>query len=124
MIRVLFIINALLTIPFGILALIAPEALFLKFGMDLPPAGVLVARGYAATLISYGLVLFLMRNTTDRSALKAFLYSMAIFNLIETIIQGIAGTRGVANAMIWGTAVTHSGIFALCVIAIARRKPS
>lgn len=124
MIKVLFIVNALLTLPFGVLALIAPETLFQQFGLDLSPAGVLIARGYAATLIAYGLVLFLMRNTRDPGTLKAFLYSMVIFNLVETIIQGVAGSRGVANAMIWATAVIHSGVFALCVLALARRKIS
>ena len=124
MIKVLFIVNALLTLPFGVLALIEPETLFRQFGLDLNPAGALLARGYATTLVAYGMVLFLMRNTRDAGTSKAFLYSMVIFNLVETIIQGVAGTRGVANAMIWVTAVIHSGVFALCIVALARRKAS
>jgi hypothetical protein len=54
MVRLLFIVNTLLTLPFGVLALAAPSALFAQFGIQLDAGGALIARGYGATLVAFG----------------------------------------------------------------------
>jgi hypothetical protein len=101
-VKSLFVVNALLTFPFGVLALAAPAALFAQFGLHLDPAGELIARGYGATLVAYGVVLFLERQSADRRTARVFLVSMVLFNAIEAVIQGIAGWQGIAAGMIFG----------------------
>jgi hypothetical protein len=119
----LFIVNALLTFPFGVLALAAPVALFAQFGLRLDAAAELIARGYGATLVAYGVVLFLERQSADGRTVRAFLLSMALFNSIEAVIQGVAGTQGVAAVMIFGNVAIHAVVAVLSFIALSRRQP-
>lgn len=120
MVKALFILNVLLTLPFGILALAMPETVFAQFGLQLDAAGALVARGYGATLVGYGLVLLLMRSTTDPRTVKRFLWSMTAFNAIEAVIQGIAGAQGVALPMIYGNVALHGVVALACLVAMSR----
>jgi hypothetical protein len=64
-IKSLFILNTLLTFPFGVLALAMPATLFVQFGLQLDAAGKLIARGHGATLVAYGVILYLMRQSVD-----------------------------------------------------------
>ena len=122
MVKSLFVLNALLTFPFGVLALAAPAALFAQFGLRLDAAGELIARGYGATLVAYGLVLYLERQSADRRTVRPFLLSMVLFNSIEAVIQGIAGVQGIAATMIFGNVAIHAGVAAFSVIALSRQQ--
>ncbi len=117
MTKALFYINAVLTFPFGVAALAAPAAVFAQFGVRLDAAGQLIARGYAATLLGYGLVLFLMRSTTDRPTAAAFLLSMVVFNTVEAVIQGVAGVQAVAAPIIFGNVALHGVVALACLVA-------
>ena len=122
MVKSLFILNALLTFPFGVLALAAPAALFAQFGLQLDAAGELIARGYGATLVAYGVVLYLERQSADRRTVRPFLLSMVLFNSIETVIQGIAGVQGIAATMIFGNVAIHAAVAVLSVSALSRQQ--
>lgn len=122
MVKFLFVLNVLLTLPFGVLALAAPSPLFAQFGLDLDAAGQLIARGYGATLVGYGLVLWLMRGSTDGASVRAFLLSMMAFNAIEAVIQGVAGAQGVALPLIWGNAALHGVVAAACAVALMKNR--
>jgi hypothetical protein len=121
MVKNLFVVNALLTFPFGLLALAAPAAVFAQFGLELDAAGALIARGYGATLVAYGSVLYLMRHSADRRTVKPFLLSMALFNAIEAVIQGVAGMQGVAAPIIFGNVAIHGLVAVLSVVAFSRQ---
>ena len=123
MVKKLFIVNAVLTFPFGVAALAAPAVLFASFGLPLDAAGALIARGYGATLVAYGLVLYLERQSTDPRTARPFLLSMVLFNSIEAVIQGIAGTQGIAATMIFGSVAVHAVVAVLSVIALSRQQP-
>jgi hypothetical protein len=117
MVKILLIVNALLTLPFGVFALIMPLPVFAQFGVQLNDAGALVARGYGATLVGYGLLQFLLRESTNRDLVRSLLLSMAVFNTIEAIIQGAAGVQGVATKVIFGNVVIHAVVAVFCVVA-------
>jgi hypothetical protein len=119
----LFVVNALLTFPFGVLALLAPADLFAQFGLQLEAGAALIARGYGATLVAYGVVVYLERGTADRRTIRPFLVSMVLFNAIEGVIQGIAGAQGIATAMIFGTVAIHAVVAVLSFIALSRQQP-
>ena len=118
MVKALFILNALLTFPFGVLALAVPSALFAHFGLQLNASGELVARGYGATLVAYGVVLYLAPQATDPRSTRPLLLSTVLFNVIEAVIQGIAGARGVAATVIFGSVAIHAVVAVLCVLAL------
>jgi hypothetical protein len=121
-VKSLFILNALLTFPFGVFALAAPASLFARFGIQLDAAGELIARGYGATLVAYGALLYLERQSADRRTVRHCLLSMVLFNVIETVIQGVAGVQGIAAAMIVGTVAIHAVVAVLSVIALSRQE--
>ena len=121
MVKYLLVLNGLLTLPFGIAALAMPTALFAQFGLQLDAAGNLIARGYGATLVAYGLALLLMRATVDARTVKVLLSSMAAFNAIEAIIQAIAGMEAVAQPVIFVTVATHAILCIACLVALSAR---
>ena len=82
-----------------------------------------MARGYGATLLAYGLVLYLERQSADRRTIRSFLLSMVLFNSIESVIQGVAGVQGIAAAIIFGNVATHAVVAVLSVIALSRQQP-
>ena len=104
------------------LGLLFPTQLFAQFGINLDPGGALVARGYATVLIAYGLLLYSMRNSTDMTILRPFVYSMIVFNLLEFVIQSTAGIQGITSEMIWGTVITHGCVFLLSVFAVIKLR--
>jgi hypothetical protein len=119
----LFILNALLTFPFGVLALATPAVVFAQFGLQLDAAGELIARGYGATLVAYGVLLYLERQSANRRTVRPFLLSMVLFNSIEAVIQGSAGVQGVAATMIFGTVAIHAAMAVLSVVALSKQQP-
>lgn len=120
--KYLSIANAVLTVPFGIAALIAPAAVFSGFGIELDPGAELIARGYAATCIGYGLIFWLLRDNSFPNVTKALLLGSILFNLIEATIQCIGGLAGTASPGIWGTALAHSLMTLLSISAYFRQN--
>lgn len=118
--RVLILVNAVLTLPFGIVALWAPTPVFAQFGVQLDAGGALIARGYGATLVAYGIALALLRDETEPRVLRALLLSMVAFNVIEAVIQGMAGMNGVASSAVYGNVVVHAIVAALCLRALSK----
>lgn len=114
MLTPLLIVNALLTLPFGLATLAAPALVFAQFGLRLDPAAALVARGYAATLVGYGLAVWSLRRSRDRAITRPLLLSLVAFNGIEAIIQGVAGAEGLALPVIFVTVVIHAVLCGAC----------
>ena len=118
----LFIINSFLTFPFGIIALIIPQQIFQTYGIDLDVGGQLIARGYGAALVSYGLIYFLLRNIEHTSFKRSLLIVAFLFNLLETIIQTITAIDGIVNSAIWVTVSLHALVALLCMVLLISRS--
>ena len=118
MVRILLYLNILLTLPFGIAALVNPDGLFSEFGLFLDAAGSLVARGYGATLVGFGTSLLLLRKTTDPGVVRSLVVALFLFNLIEATIQGIAGLHGVAHTVIFLNVSLHGSVAVTCLVAL------
>lgn len=121
MVKPLLIVNTLLTLPFGVAALAAPAEVFAQFGLKLDPGGSLIARGYSATLVGYGLVLWLLRHTGERNVIKPLLLSLVAFNGIEAVIQGVAGAQGLALPIIFANAGLHGLVCGACLFAYLKQ---
>jgi hypothetical protein len=115
-------VNALLTFPFGVLALLVPAAIFAPFGIRVDAGDALIARGYGATLVAYGWVLFGLRDVREPVTVRVLLVSMTLFNVVEATVQGIAGISGVAESAIWGTVGVHCAVAIWCLVHIARAR--
>ena len=121
MVKLLLIVNTLLTLPFGIAALAAPAEVFAQFGLKLDPGGMLIARGYSATLVGYGLVLWLLRHTSEATVAKPLLLSLVAFNGIEAVIQGVAGVQGLALPVIFANVGLHGLVCGACLYAYLKQ---
>lgn len=119
MLKALVIVNVLLTVPFGVAALISPEPLFMQFGVELSSAGALVARGYAATLIGYGVLLWGLRTSDSPTVTRYVLLSLVLFNGIEAVVQGVAAYHQVASGAIYANVVIHFLVMIWAAYALA-----
>ena len=102
------------------LALVVPAVLFAPFGLRLDAAGQLIARRYGATLVAYGVVLYLARQSSDGRTVRPLLLSTVLFNSIEAVILCLAGLQGIATTMIFGNVAIHAVVAVLGLIALSR----
>ena len=122
MIKIIFIIGALQTFPFGLGAILFPGNLFSQFGVSLDPAGELIARGYGATLIGFGLVLWGLRNVQLPATQRWLLIGLTFFNAIEATIQFTGGVAGVAQPIIFGNVGLHAAMAVASLMALLRSR--
>ncbi len=120
MIRKLAVVNALLTVPFGIAAFVSPVPVFALFGVHLDGGGELVARGYAATCLGYGLTLWALRAVREPAQARAMVIAMTVFNALEALAQGSAAMQGIAAGGIWVTVGAHAVVTVWCGATLAR----
>ena len=103
----LFLANAVLTAPFGILGLVAPGFAFGQFGLaEMDQATKTLIRGYASACLGYACVMFQLRSTT--SANDALVFASTVFNVAETLLQAHAlWIKAGFNNMVWTTLLSH-----------------
>jgi hypothetical protein len=116
--KIVFWLNAILVLPFGIAALIAPAFVFSNFGMTMDAVASGIARGYAATALGYSLIFLMLRNTTTRETVVALLFGSLVFNTVELLVQIPLFLQGLANAMIWTTIIGHALTAVLSALAL------
>lgn len=122
MTRIIFIISVLQTLPFGLGAVLFPGKLFAQFGISLNPAGELIAQGYGATLVGFGLVLWGLRNVQLPAAQKWLLTGLTLFNAIEAAIQFMGGLAGVAQPIIFGNVGLHAAMAGASLVTLLRAR--
>ncbi len=120
MVRIICILTAILVIPFGIAAVLAPAMVFGQFGMTIDVVGAVVARGYGATALGYGIVFLMLRNAVERGVVLALLVGALVFNGLEVLVQVPFAFAGLANAMIWVTICGHALVGGLAAVALVR----
>lgn len=122
MLKAVFLLNAILTLPFGVIAMVSPGGAFQAFGIVLDPVVHPVVRGYAAACLGYGLVMLLLRDVKDNGTAFALLVGSLVFNALEVAVQLPLALGGGASPAIWGTIVGH-GIAAVMSLAALVRRP-
>jgi hypothetical protein len=120
--KTILTISTAQTLPFGIASVLAPEWLFLQFGVLLDPSGQLVAQGYGATLIALGIALWALRGVQLPQLHMPLLVGVLAFNSIETAVQALGGMAGIAKPIIFGNVGLHAVMATWCAVAIVRVK--
>ena len=120
MTKIIFTISVLQTLPFGLCAITAPVWLFSQFGVSLDSSGELIAQGYGATLIGFGLVLWGLRSARLLETRLWLLAGLALFNAIEAIIQFKGGIAGTAQPIIFGNVGLHAAMAVACIVGLLR----
>lgn len=120
MLKAVFLLNAILVLPFGVIAMVSPGGAFQAFGIALDPAAYPVVRGYAAACLGYGLIMLLLRDVKDNGTAFALLVGSLVFNALEVAIQLPIGFGG-AGPAIWGTIIGHGIAAAMSLYVLVRR---
>lgn len=97
---------------YGISGVLVPNFLLANYGVSTETAVILMTRFFGVALISWGLALWLVSDSTDWVALRAALAAHVVGDAVGVVVS-VAGTAaGTMNAMGW-SAVLIYGVFGL-----------
>lgn len=98
------IVSALVGLGF----LLAPAFALKQYEIPADPHNVMQARYFGATLVPYGLLLWLARGTRDDGALLAILQASVVLDLLGAIISAWSVLAGLQNQMAWSSVVIYA----------------
>lgn len=94
--------KAVVEVVFGIGFVLLPAFVASIFGMDLSPAGTLMARLFGSAFIFGSIVLWLARNApSSDAAVRAIVIGVVVSNAIGFVVTLMASISGVWNALGW-----------------------
>lgn len=94
-------VGGMIAILFGVEFLLAPAFALPQYGMPTGPHHLLQARYFGATLLTWGLIIWLMREVRDDAALRALLQASAVGHVLGILISGWAALTGLQTPMAW-----------------------
>jgi hypothetical protein len=101
--KLMFILNAIVAILFGVAFLVMPETALAQFRTETYAATVLVTRFYGAALLTIGFVLWFAKDVAGESGQKGMgivLLASAVIGFVLTVM-GTVGSRAVIRANGW-----------------------
>lgn len=99
--KVVFIANAVVSLPFGLGSVLAPHLFMSLFGTTLGPAGALMMQYGGAWLIGIGLLTWFTRNGADSEAGRGIALALLIAYLIALVVSVLGQLAGVLNTLGW-----------------------
>ena len=97
---------------YGIVGVLLPGFLLTNYGVSVDAAVTLMTRFFGATLIAWGLALWLVSDSTDWAALRGLLAAAVIADAIGLVISIVGTVAATMNAMGW------SGVFIYAVLGL------
>jgi len=107
--RVMFVINALVTLLAGLGFLIVPGRLLALFGTEARVPELLLARFFGSALLTLGLLLWFAKDAADEGAQKGMGIALlvgAFCGLVVTVI-GVSPASGVIRSNGWAAIVVY-----------------
>ena len=111
----LLIINAILTLIYGIGFVLVPAAVWSIYGMTPSPGMSLAGQFFGVALIGIGLVTWFARNVVDSAAQRAIILGLLIADVVGIIVAVLGTLSGVMNAVGWSAV----GIYLLLALGYA-----
>ena len=101
--KVLFVLNALIALVFGLGCLAAPALVLDQFGTEKYEATLLVTRMFGMAAFTVGLLLWFSRNISDVNIQKQMGWSMFIASIIGLVVMviGASSASGVIRLNSW-----------------------
>ncbi len=96
-------IKAVVCLFFGVGMVLLPVTLMSLYGATLDPTGAFMAQLFGQAFIVLGILLWLMRNTTEASTVRAFSMSLFLGDAVGFVVSLIAVLNGVVNPLGWTT---------------------
>jgi hypothetical protein len=103
----LFLVALIVEAIFGIGFLIAPAAMLGPFGMTLDASAATFARLFGSALLSFPVLLWLARKSSQAEFKKGVVKSLFVYYLISTVLLIIGVISGLMNALGWGVVGIH-----------------
>jgi hypothetical protein len=103
-----FAIAGVVAILFGVEFLLVPGYGLRQYGVPTDPHNVMQAMYFGATLLTYGLVVWLARGTCEEIAQRAILVASVVGNFAGVVVSAWAAVSGLQNAMAWSSVVIYA----------------
>ena len=104
-----------IAIVFGLVFLLVPVLSLPIYGLPTEPSNVVEARYFGATLLPFGVLVWLARSTQDATAIRAILVASALVTALGVVVSAWSALSGVENAMAWSSAVIYGALLIGCV---------
>jgi hypothetical protein len=111
-VKMLLAVASVITMLYGVAFLLVPKAVNVQFGIAPDAATILADRFLAAALLGLGLVIWLVRVTSDRTALRGLLMGLSLGSAVGVLVAIWGNLRGITNAMGWSTVVIFGVLLA------------
>ena len=105
--RNLFIVNAVISLVFGVASVLAPALLLSLYGITLSPAGIVVTRLLGAAFLGICVLTWLARDAPDSEARRAIVLGLFVENAIGFIVALLGQLAGVPNVLGWSIVVIY-----------------
>jgi hypothetical protein len=106
--KALMVVKSVICLVFGVGFLAIPATVFGWYGMELDPAGTLIARLFGQAFVLIALLLWLARNTMEPGTQTAIAISVFVGDAIGTVVSVVAVSSGVTNALGWLTVALYA----------------
>ena len=106
--KTLFIINFVVCLVFGIGFVFLPEKVISLYGNEAVTGQFkYIGQLFGSSLLTFGVISWLARNSTESNARDAILLSFFLGDLVGFIISLINQISGVVNALNWSTVAIY-----------------
>lgn len=103
----LFVANAVVALIYGLPTLFVPSQLLALYDVELTAGGLIFARLFAAALLSFGLLTWLIRNSQPSPERQAIAMALFVADAIGFIVTLLAQLAGTVNALGWSHVVLY-----------------
>lgn len=103
----MFILNAFFALLFGLGFVLVPAMVLSWYGVVLDANGLYIARLLGAALLSFGILSWLVRNSTDSSVIRAVVLSFFIGNMLGFLLSLIDQLQRPENPLDWSTVAIY-----------------
>ncbi len=100
-------IKAIVCLFFGVGLVLLPTTMMSFYGLTLDAGGTVMTQLFGQAFFLLGLLLWLMRNTTEASTVKAFSISLFLGDAVGFVVSLMAVLNGVVNALGWTTVALY-----------------
>jgi uncharacterized protein YjeT (DUF2065 family) len=100
-------IAAIVTLINGLGYTLIPGALLPNYGLQPAPAALLGFRLFGAALLTFGLILWFLRESKEWTAIRGLLIGASVGNIAGAIIAAEATVSGVMNGAGWLFVITY-----------------
>jgi len=106
--KVIFVLNALVAIIFGIGFLVVPTIALKQFGVDEYASTKLILQFFGTGLLTIGLLAWFAKNVTDASVQKGMGVAMLIGSLAGLVMSVIGVATGAVRILGWLTILIYA----------------